>query len=242
MRGVRKISLPLAIASLAVFLVAFENVVALITGGELFRSGVQSGVQTLAISTALLASVALWMRTQKLSLSDVGITSIRWRSSVAIGLGVGLTIGIAVVLILHSGIGAGGSVSYRPLAQLSTGTVLVRALVWMPLATAIPEEFAFRGVLLALLLRTCSWRVAVVISAIAFALWHVIIVFHTVGQTSLSQHPATYLLGVGLGFAAVFVGGILFANLRMRTGSLAASTLAHWSLNAAVLLGLYVAQ
>src|SRR5712691_9182061 len=72
-----------------------------------------------------------------------------------------------------------------------------------------------------------------------FTLWHGVIVTRTVALTNLQADPLLVIVGLAGAFAAVFVGGILFAALRLVTGQLAGSIVAHWAFNAALLVGLY---
>jgi len=44
---------------------------------------------------------------------------------------------------------------------------------------------------------------------------------------------------MGLAFAGVFAGGVIFALLRLRTGNLAAAVLAHWLFDAGLITGLF---
>ena len=60
----------------------------------------------------------------------------------------------------------------------------------------------------------------------------------TVALTNLQADPLLVIVGMAGAFAAVFVGGILFAALRLATGHLAGSIVAHWAFNAALLVGL----
>ena len=69
-------------------------------------------------------------------------------------------------------------------------------------------------------------------------LWHGVIVTRTVALTNLQPDPLLVIVGLAGAFAAVFVGGILFAALRLATGHLAGSIVAHWAFNAALLVGL----
>jgi membrane protease YdiL (CAAX protease family) len=158
----------------------------------------------------------------------------------AVGVSAGAILGTAVLLILHAPFLPGGEVRYAPFSQMSDGDVLVRALIWMPLATAIPEELAFRGVLLASLRQHLRTSRAVVISALVFAAWHGIIVLHTVGTTSLSDRPWWWVAGCIGGFTAVFLGGIAFAWIRVQTESVYACITTHWLFNAGILCGLYL--
>ncbi len=111
----------------------------------------------------------------------------------------------------------------------------------MPLDTARPGGIPFRGVLLAVLRRRWAAPWATVLSAVPFTLWHGVIVTRTIALTNLQADPLLVIVGLAGAFAAVFVGGILFAALRLATGHLAGSIVAHWALNAALLVGLYAA-
>jgi uncharacterized protein len=109
----------------------------------------------------------------------------------------------------------------------------------MPLDTALPEEIAFRGVLLAALLQFCAPTRAVLISAAAFTVWHAVIVARTLGGTNLAEDHVLLALGFLGSFFSVFVGGIIFAILRLKTGHLLGSISAHWGFNAMLLLALH---
>ena len=119
-------------------------------------------------------------------------------------------------------------------AGVSTGSMLWKVLVAIPLATALMEELVFRGVLLGAAARVTSTTRAVLVSAVAFGLWHV---QPTVG--SLSANAATdgiggpTAVGVVAGVVvAMTVAGVVLAALRLRSGSLVAPFLAHWGVNA----------
>jgi membrane protease YdiL (CAAX protease family) len=75
-------------------------------------------------------------------------------------------------------------------------------------------------------------------SAAAFTGWHGVIVSRTVASTNLQAEPLLATLGLLGAFVAVGVGGALFAWLRLATGHLAGSVVAHWAFNAVLLLGL----
>ena len=64
-------------------------------------------------------------------------------------------------------------------AQISGGWLLYELGVSIVLVTVIPEEFAFRGVLLGSALRLWGpWRASLITSAL-FGLWHVLPTLHT---------------------------------------------------------------
>lgn len=227
-----------SLIGLAAAIVAYENVVTVITGGELFTSGLAA----LTISAVLIVAMIFWSSRCRLTLAEIGISRNGALRGAAIGLGVGALMAIPVLLLSHSNSLTHGGVQYTPFARMTMTDVVIRALVFMPLVTALPEELTFRGTLLGLLSRRYDAARATVSSAMAFALWHSLIVFHTVGQTSLTSNGTSFFLGVVGGFAAVFGGGVLFAQLRIRSGNLTTSFCCHWTFNASVLVGLYSLQ
>jgi membrane protease YdiL (CAAX protease family) len=103
------------------------------------------------------------------------------------------------------------------------------AFVAIPFGTVLLEEVAFRSVLWGALARHCrEWQVLVTTSVL-FGLWHLI--------------PAVRGPGGGLAVAGVLalttIGGLVFGELRRRTGSVLAGAGAHWATNAlGVLFGL----
>jgi membrane protease YdiL (CAAX protease family) len=119
---------------------------------------------------------------------------------------------------------------------LSGAAVLWRALVRVPLGTALLEEVAFRGVLYALLARRYGVRAAVVASSLLFGLWHVLpslglrdanaVVGGLFGPGPLGAVAAVLAAVVGTGAA-----GVVFCELRRRSGSLLAPLALHGSLN-----------
>jgi membrane protease YdiL (CAAX protease family) len=120
--------------------------------------------------------------------------------------------------------------------QLSPASAMVTAFVVIPLATVVPEEIAFRGVLLGLFSRRTRALLAATASSVLFGLWHVL------PSLRLSRvNPAiTAVVGGGWVGAAVAVlgavlftglSGMVFCELRRRSGSLLAPIGLHWAVN-----------
>ena len=175
-----------------------------------------------------------------LSPAELGLSGPRVLKSGGIGLLVAIGSALPALLFLRFPPLVGGSVEYSPLADMSPLALLLRIALWMPLDTVVPEELAFRGVLLAELLRRTSPLRATLLSAAVFVVWHAVVVTRTLSLTNLRDRPLLLSMGLVLAFAAVFFGGVLFAALRIRTGHMAASVLAHWGFNSLVLLGLAI--
>jgi uncharacterized protein len=222
-------------AFLAVFLVAYGNTAALVLGSAVPPGG-WPGV---LVGGLLLAIVLLWGHlTDQLSAAEIGLPRRRIVRSAGLGLVVAVAVALPAMLFLHFPPLVGQAVEYAPLESLSREALLWRTFVWMPLDTAIPEEVAFRGVLLATLRRRFGTLTAVLTSALVFTAWHGVIVTRTVAATNLQSQQLLAVLGLVGAFMAVCAGGVLFAWLRVRTQHLAGSIVAHWAFNAVLLLGL----
>jgi membrane protease YdiL (CAAX protease family) len=69
-----------------------------------------------------------------------------------------------------------------------------------------------------------------------------VIVGRTLGLTNLVEQPLFTALGFAGALIAVFIGGVLFGWLRVKTGHLAGSLAAHWGFNTGLLVGLRLLQ
>lgn len=133
----------------------------------------------------------------------------------------------------------------RRTSGLSGLQVADRMLLRVPIAVVLLEETAFRGVLLALLLRQYGRTRAVALSSTLFGLWHVLPSLHL----STDKPEFTKLLGGGpLGGAVADLGAVLFTaaagallcELRLRSRSLLAPMGLHWATNALGYLAAYL--
>jgi uncharacterized protein len=124
--------------------------------------------------------------------------------------------------------------------SLSGAALLSHLLVRIPLGTALLEEVAFRGVVYAMVERRRGVRAAVVGSSLLFGLWHVL---PSLGLRRANAAVAD-VFGSGTAgavvaaVAATTLAGVVFCELRRRSGGLLAPFALHWALNA---LGLLVA-
>ncbi|MGY1753469.1 CPBP family intramembrane glutamic endopeptidase [Blastococcus sp. SYSU D01042] len=127
--------------------------------------------------------------------------------------------------------------------DLALPQALHAAFVAIPLGTVLLEELAFRSVLWGALARHCRpWQVLVTTSVL-FGLWHLIPALRGgVGSNrgvSEAVGPSGGLLVVAGTLLVTTVGGLVFGELRRRSGSVLASAAAHWATNAlGVLVGL----
>ncbi|GAA2514858.1 CPBP family intramembrane glutamic endopeptidase [Pilimelia columellifera] len=155
------------------------------------------------------------------------------------GLRAGAVAGAAAVAIVAVGYLAAAALPATRTAflderyQLSVGAAALTAFVIIPLATVLPEEIAFRGVLWGLVARACGPVWATGTTSALFGLWHVL------PSLRLHQANAAVATVTGGGRAAAVVGAVLFtglagvvlAELRRRTGSLLAPIGLHWATN-----------
>lgn len=110
-------------------------------------------------------------------------------------------------------------------------------LVRIPLGTVLLEAIAFRGVLFAAVERVRTTAAAVIVTSVAFGLWHIGPTVHELRDVGALLDP---LAAVGAVVAITTLGGVLFALLRLVGRSLMASALVHWSMNAAGLVAALV--
>jgi uncharacterized protein len=117
---------------------------------------------------------------------------------------------------------------------------LFTAFVVIPMGTVVIEEIAFRSVLWGMLARhSRPWQVLAITSAF-FGLWHLI----PAAQLAEGNEAVAGAVGEGgavlvvLGtVAATTAGGVVFGELRRRSGSVLAPVCAHWATNALGVLG-----
>lgn len=121
-------------------------------------------------------------------------------------------------------------------ADLPGAALAYNALWRVPVGTAVVEELAFRGVLLGLLLQAASPLRAVVVSSLAFGLWHVAATTVTLRINDVAVGSLQGLGTVAGAVAVTTVAGAAFCALRLVSGGLLAPVLAHWATNALGLL------
>ncbi|TFV54401.1 CPBP family intramembrane metalloprotease [Geodermatophilus sp. DF01-2] len=121
-------------------------------------------------------------------------------------------------------------------AGLGSGELAGQVLVRIPLGTVLWEEVAFRGVLLAALARLLPRADAVGVSAAVFGLWHVRPTLSALAANDLVDGPLARAGAVVLACLVTAAAGVLFAELRERSGSLLAPVLLHLATNSLGLL------
>ena len=186
------------------------------------------------ISVSLLVVVlALIAWTAGATPADLGLGRTNAGAGVLYGAGaVGI---VLLVLVLAAVIPSTNGYLHDSRAQISGGRLLFELGVSIVLLTAIPEEFAFRGVLLGSALKLWGpWR-ASLITSVLFGLWHIDPTLGTMrdnhATAGLSASIGGQILVVLGAIAVTFVAGLLFCWLRLRSRSLIAPIMAHAATN-----------
>jgi len=98
------------------------------------------------------------------------------------------------------------------------------------------EEIAFRAVLLSMLIRRFGLVWGIVISSILFGLWHILPSIGTHEQNPAlgsvaGQGRRGNIIAVALSVITTAIAGVLFAFLRLISGSVLAPMGFHWATN-----------
>lgn len=123
-----------------------------------------------------------------------------------------------------------------PLTVSELNGLFHQVLFQLPVATAIVEELVFRAFLY-VELRTLPRTLT--LNAALFTLWHVAAGFLAVRGTAFGRNPGLFILAYAGSLASVFVGGLVFAFVRHKTGSFVYSALTHWICDATILIALF---
>ncbi len=121
-------------------------------------------------------------------------------------------------------------------SSLSGPKMMFNALVEVPFGTVLFEEIAFRAVLFSMLARRFGVVWALVISAILFGLWHILPSIGSHEQSSalgnvVGKGRKGAILAVVLSVVTTTIAGVVFAFLRLISGSVLAPMGLHWATN-----------
>ncbi|MGH3245385.1 MAG: lysostaphin resistance A-like protein [Trebonia sp.] len=183
------------------------------------------------VGAAVLLGLA---RLAGLSWAELGLGPGTWRR--------GATWAAAVIAVVALVLAAGASLPLTRDAfrdsryHLDLAHALLTAFVLIPVGTVLLEEVAFRGVLWGLLRRLGGTVLATTASSALFGLWHILpslglatdneAIGNAVGHGRSAQVVA--VLGTVLFTAA---SGVVFCELRRRSGSVLAPAGLHWAVN-----------
>ena len=188
-------------------------------------------VANVAAAGVLLAAA----RASELSWAELGLgrrrlaAGVRWGGACAAAVAAGYAAALALP-------GLRPLLADARVAGLGSGELAGQVLVRIPLGTVLWEEVAFRGVLLAALSRLLPRAGAVGVSAAVFGLWHVRPTLGALAANDLADEPLARAGAVLLACLGTAAAGVLFAELRERSGSLIAPALLHLATNSLGLL------
>lgn len=193
-----------------------------------------------ALLTAALVGIIVRSR---LGVDELGLRRDRLAAGARWGGAVLLL--VTVVLVVAAAIPATAEFLDDPRVDVSGPELLAELVVGVLLVTVIPEELAFRGVLLGA--GTSLWGVprAVATSSALFGLWHIAPTLHTLTENrALSDTTSTIggtVLVVAGSVVSTAVAGGLFCWLRLRSRSLVAPIVAHLAVNGVAFVVAWVA-
>jgi uncharacterized protein len=174
-----------------------------------------------------------------LSWAELGLGPGTWRR--------GLTWAAAIIAVVAGVLAIGALLPLTRAAfrdtryHLDWGEALLHAMVLIPVGTVLVEEIAFRGVLWGLLRRLWGTVAATAVSSALFGLWHVL---PSLGLAA-SNEAVAGVVGRGRSaqvttvlttMAFTALAGVVFCELRRRSGSVLAPAGLHWATNGLSLL------
>lgn len=187
---------------------------------------------------ALLVALALLSGA---SAADLGLDPTDAPRGLVVGAALALL--VAVALVIAAALPATRDLfEDERVAGLDRGGLAYQGLVRIPLGTAVFEELAFRGVLIALLMRVASTVTAVATSSALFGLWHILPTLSALRVNDIGGGPAARAAAVGGAVVATGIGGVILCWLRLRTGSLVAPVVVHTATNSFAIASAFVVQ
>jgi membrane protease YdiL (CAAX protease family) len=165
--------------------------------------------------------------------ADLGLALADVRAGLLYGAGAAGI--VLLVLLMAAVVHAANGFLHDSRAQITGGRLLYQLGVSIVLLTAIPEELAFRGVLLGSALRLWDPRRASLVTSALFGLWHVAPTLHTMSDNRAVAGAAASVTGQTLlvlgAIAVTFAAGLVFCWLILRSRSLIAPVIAHAATN-----------
>ena len=122
------------------------------------------------------------------------------------------------------------------MSELSGGRMVFQALIEVPFGTVLLEEIAFRAVLFSMLVRRFGLVWGIVLSSVIFGLWHILPSIGTHEQNPalgsvVGEGRRGNILAVALSVLTTSIAGVVFAGLRLFSGSVLAPMGLHWATN-----------
>ena len=214
-------------AATATILLVFNVVRALGVFGD------RADAAAVAVLVALVALAAV----ARMGAADLGLARA--------DLGAGAAWGAAAFALVAVVVGAGALLPATSglfedaRANISASALAFEIVVGIFIATVLPEEFAFRGLLLGAGVLAWGKRTALLATSALFGLWHISPTLSTMSDNAATADTASSPAGsvalVAGSVALTFVAGMVFGWLRLRSKSLLAPVLAHLATNGVAL-------
>ncbi len=195
----------------------------------------------LYVPLSLAATAALAFLAFKVGLepADLGLeratlgTGLSWGLKVAAIVAVALAVAVAVPA-LHP------LLDDARIEGIGPGLLAYRALIRIPLGTALFEEFAFRGVLFGAWSRVARPWQAAAGSSLVFGLWHVRPTIDLLDANGLADSSIARLAVVVAAVLLTAIAGYLFCLLRIHSRSLLAPFIAHTAINSLAIVAAFI--
>jgi uncharacterized protein len=189
---------------------------------------------SLVVGPVCAAGLLTLARLAGLSWAELGLGPGTWRRGLAWA---GVIIGaVAVVYTVGAALPLTRDAFRDSRYDFGWGEAFLTAFVLIPVGTVLLEEVAFRGVLWGLVRRVRGTTAATIVSSTLFGLWHIL---PSLGLSSdneaigsaVGRGKSAQLVTVLATVAFTALAGVVFCELRRRSGSLLASASLHWATN-----------
>jgi uncharacterized protein len=189
---------------------------------------------SLVVGPVCAAGLLTLARLAGLSWAELGLGPGTWRRGLTWA---GVIIGaVAVVYTVGAALPLTRDAFRDSRYDFGWGEAFLTAFVLIPVGTVLLEEVAFRGVLWGLVRRVRGTTAATIVSSTLFGLWHIL---PSLGLSSdneaigsaVGRGKSAQLVTVLATVAFTALAGVVFCELRRRSGSLLASASLHWATN-----------
>jgi membrane protease YdiL (CAAX protease family) len=196
---------------------------------------------------AFLAALLLYSAVRPGGWRNIGLQRKGTVRSIAGGIGVGTLLSVPPLLFFFRPFLLDTPLEYGPITRMTREEMLRDILLSVPLGIALPEELAHRGLLYSAWEEVGGTKLAIAMSSIAFASWHMTVTATSAAESNVGTslrlprwlRPYVQPFAVVGGMLSIGLAGALFGLLRARTGSLAGPIIAHWLVDAVMIAALW---
>jgi membrane protease YdiL (CAAX protease family) len=200
------------------------------------------------LNPLFVAAMLAYASRRQGGLHSVGLSRKGVGRSLVGGVALGAALTGPPLLFFYKPILLDTPLEYGPISGLSKRELLRELFLRLPIGVAVLEELGFRGLLYAALRKQLPTGPAIALDAAAFAGWHFAVTATSAAQTNLNDsarlppllRPYVQPLAVAGGMLTTGLAGVGFALLRERSGNLSGPMLAHWLVDGAMVVALWV--